>query len=151
MITNVSIVSVFVTDQDKAKAFYTAKLGFVEQADITIDNGFRWCAVCHPDHPELMLNLAIPGPPADPELVEAITRSLAKGNHGGVGMATDDCKATVEELRAKGVDIIQEPVERPYGIEAMIRDDCGNWIVLVETTPYAGTDLAADAVAGDDA
>ena len=77
MITNVSIASVFVTDQDKAKAFYVDKLGFVEQADITIDNGFRWCAVCHPDHPELMLSLAIPGPPADPELVEAINRSLA--------------------------------------------------------------------------
>jgi catechol 2,3-dioxygenase-like lactoylglutathione lyase family enzyme len=136
MITNVSIVSVFVTDQDKAKAFYIDKLGMVERADVTMDGGYRWCAVCHPDHPELMMSLAVPGPPADPELVEAITRSLAKGNHGGVGLSTDDCRATIEELRAKGVDIIQEPADRPYGIEAVIRDDCGNWIVLIEEKPF---------------
>jgi len=50
----------------------------------------------------------------------------------------DDCCATVEDLRKKGVDIMQEPAERPYGVEDMIRDDCGNWIVLVEAKPYAG-------------
>jgi catechol 2,3-dioxygenase-like lactoylglutathione lyase family enzyme len=51
MITNVSLVSVHVTDQDRAKAFYLDKLGFVEQADITMGDGYRWLAVHHPDHP----------------------------------------------------------------------------------------------------
>lgn len=141
MITNVSLASVSVTDQDKAKAFYIDKLGFVEQADIEMGDGYRWCAVCHPDHPEMVINLAIPGPPADPELVEAINRSLAKGNHGGIGMATDDCRATIEDLRAKGVEILEEPADRPYGVEAMIRDTCGNWIVLVEHKPFTAEDF----------
>lgn len=140
MITNVSIVSVFVTDQDRAKAFYIDKLGFVEQADISMGDGFRWCAVCHPDHPELLVNLAVPGPPADPDMIEAIKRSLAMGNHGGIGLATDDCRATVEELRAKGVEIIQEPADRPYGVESVIRDCCGNWIVIVEQKPDSDGD-----------
>jgi catechol 2,3-dioxygenase-like lactoylglutathione lyase family enzyme len=132
MITNVSLVSVYVTDQDLAKAFYTEKLGFVEQADIQMGDGYRWLAVHHPDHPELVVNLAVPGPPHDPEYVDAMKAALAKGQHGGLGLSVDDCRATVEDLRAKGVEIIQEPADRPYGTEALIRDDCGNWLVLVE-------------------
>jgi catechol 2,3-dioxygenase-like lactoylglutathione lyase family enzyme len=132
MITNVSIVSVFVTDQDEAKAFYIDKLGFVESADVTLGDGYRWCAVCHPDHPELVLNLAIPGPPLDPDVVEAVTRALAKGQHNGVGLNVDDCVKTIEDLRAKGVEVLQEPADRPYGVEALIRDNSGNWLVVVE-------------------
>jgi catechol 2,3-dioxygenase-like lactoylglutathione lyase family enzyme len=136
MIKNVSIVSVFVTDQDEAKAFYVDVLGFEPLADIEMGDGYRWCTVNHPSQPELMINLAIPGPPADPDFVEAVNRALAKGNHGGLGLSTDDCRATVEELRAKGVPILQEPAERPYGVEAMVRDPAGNWIVIVEERPY---------------
>jgi catechol 2,3-dioxygenase-like lactoylglutathione lyase family enzyme len=140
MITNVSIVTVFVTDQDEAKAFYLDKLGFIESSDVTLGDGYRWCAVCHPDHPELMLNLAIPGPPIDPELVEATQRALAKGQHNGVGLQTDDCVKTIEELKAKGVEVLQEPSDRPYGVEALIRDNSGNWLVIVEPKEL---DLAA--------
>jgi catechol 2,3-dioxygenase-like lactoylglutathione lyase family enzyme len=132
MFTNVSIVSVFVTDQDEAKAFYIDKLGFVESADVTLGDGYRWCAVCLPDQPELAINLAIPGPPSDPDLVEATKRALAKGQHNGVGLSTDDCAKTIEDLRSKGVEILQEPADRPYGVEALIRDNSGNWIVIVE-------------------
>ena len=57
-------------------------------------------------------------------------------------MATDDCRKTIEELRAKGVDILQEPAERPYGVEALIRDNCGNWIVLVEPEPFDPANFA---------
>jgi predicted enzyme related to lactoylglutathione lyase len=141
MITNVSLVSVHVTDQDKAKAFYLDKLGFVEQADISMGDGYRWLAVHHPDHPEVLVNLAKPGPPHDPEYIEAMERALAKGQHGGIGLATDDCRTTIEDLKAKGVEVIQEPADRPYGVEAVIRDDCGNWLVLVEQKPWDGSEF----------
>jgi predicted enzyme related to lactoylglutathione lyase len=51
---------------------------------------------------------------------------------GGLGLHVDDCRATFEDLSSKGVEFLQEPAERPYGVEAVIRDNSGNWLVLVE-------------------
>ncbi len=133
MITNVSLVTVYVTDQDEAKRFYTEKLGFVESTDVTMGEGFRWVTVKHPDHPELELTLMKPGPPLDDWMIEAIRRSLANGTMGGVGLHTDNCQKTYEELKAKGVEFVQPPADRPYGVEALMRDNSGNWLVLVET------------------
>lgn len=141
MITNISLMSVFVTDIDEAKAFYTDKLGFVLKTDITLSD-FRWCTVYHPDHPELELQLALPGPPLDEEATEAIRRMMAKGTMHGFGIGTDDCRKTFQELVAKGVEYIQEPSERPYGVEAVLRDNSGNWLVLVEQKPYSPEDFA---------
>lgn len=138
MITNVSLATVWVTDQDAAKAFYIDKLGFREATDVTMGDGYRWVTVCHPDHPELELTLMKPGPPLDEESAEAIRRMLDKGTLSAVGLATDDCHRTYEELVDKGVMFIQEPSDRPYGVEAILRDDSGNWLVLVERRPYAG-------------
>lgn len=142
MITGVSIVSVFVTDIDASKAFYIDVLGFVENSDITLGNGYRWCAVNHPDHPELVVTFAIPGPPQSPELSAAITRSLEAGTMHGLGLTVDDCRTTWEELRAKGVEFVQEPAERPYGIEAVARDNSGNWMVLVEPKAFTPADFS---------
>ena len=50
-------------------------------------------------------------------------------------METDDCRATYEELRAKGVTFLEEPADRPYGIEAVFRDDSGNWFSLSQRKP----------------
>ena len=61
---------------------------------------------------------------------------LGKGSLGAVGLATDDCRKTYEELVAKGVTFLQEPSERPYGVEAVMRDNSGNWLVLVEHRPF---------------
>jgi catechol 2,3-dioxygenase-like lactoylglutathione lyase family enzyme len=141
MITNISLMSVFVTDIDEAKAFYTEKLGFVLKTDIALPD-FRWCTVHHPDHPELELQLALPGPPLDEEATEAIRRMMAKGTMHGFGMATDDCRKTFQELVAKGVEYLQEPSDRPYGVEAVLRDNSGNWLVLVEHKPYSADDFA---------
>src|SRR5882672_11661821 len=80
MITNVSLVTVWVNNQDEAKAFYTDKLGFESTADITMGDGYRWVTVCHPDHPELQLTLAKPGPPLDEEDAAAFRRMLGKGS-----------------------------------------------------------------------
>ncbi|MBW0273333.1 glyoxalase [Nocardia sp. MH4] len=132
-ITNVSLVTVYVTDQDAAKRWYIDKLGFVETADVSMgDNGFRWVTVAHPDHTELEVTLMVPGPPLTDDMADAIRRSLADGTHGALGLRTADCQKTFEELTAKGVEFIQPPAARPYGTEAIIRDNSGNWLVLVE-------------------
>jgi catechol 2,3-dioxygenase-like lactoylglutathione lyase family enzyme len=141
MITHVSLATVWVADQDEAKAFYTDKLGFQVGDDVTMGDGYRWLTVSHPDHPELNLTLMVPGPPLDDEDAATFRRMLGKGSLGQVGLATDDCRKTHEELVAKGVEFIQEPSDRPYGVEAIMRDNSGNWIVLVETKPYSPEDV----------
>ena len=140
MITNVSLVTVYVHDIDEAKAFYTGKLGFVLKEDINLGD-FRWCTVYQADHPELRLALMLPGPPLDEDAADMIRRSLAKGTMHGFGIATDDCHKTFQELVAKGVEHIQEPSDRPYGVEAVLRDNSGNWLVLVEEKPYSPEDF----------
>ena len=61
---------------------------------------------------------------------------------GGLGLAVDDCRKTFEELSAKGVTFLQEPSDRPYGVEAVMRDTTGNWLVLVEPKAYTPGDFA---------
>lgn len=141
MITGVSITSVFVRDIDASKAFYIDVLGFVENADITLGDGYRWCAVNHPDQPELQVTLSVPGPPHSPEMIEAINRALDGGTMHGLGLSVDDCRKTHEELVAKGVEFIQPPEERPYGVEAVARDNSGNWMVLVESRAFSPADF----------
>jgi catechol 2,3-dioxygenase-like lactoylglutathione lyase family enzyme len=141
MITHVSLVTVFVTDMSEAKAFYIDVLDFQEGTDVTMGDGFRWVTVFHPDHPELHLTFMVPGPPLDDEMAEAIRRSLAKGRMGGLGLSVDDCRKTVDDLKAKGVGVVQEPADRPYGVEAVVRDNSGNWLVLVEQKLYQGGDF----------
>ena len=140
MITNISLISVFVDDIDEALAFYTGKLGFVLNTDVKLPD-FRWCTVHHADHPELELQLALPGPPLDEESTAAIKRMMEKGTMHGFGIATDDCRKTFAELTAKGVEYVQEPSDRPYGVEAVLRDNSGNWLVLVEQRPYTAEDF----------
>lgn len=141
MITNISLASVFVKDIDASKAFYIDVLGFEEHADITLSEGYRWCTVHHPSQPELQVHLTQPGPPFSPEMTEAINRALDDGGMNGLGMAVDDCRKTYEELTAKGVEFLQKPEERPYGVEALCRDNSGNWMVLVEQRAYTLADF----------
>ncbi len=137
MITNISIASVFVKDIDASKAFYIDVLGFAEHTDITLaDGSYRWCTVMHPSQPELQVHLTQPGPPISPEMVTAINRALDDGGMFSLGMNVDDCRKTYEDLIAKGVEFINGPQERPYGVEALARDNSGNWIVLVEPRPF---------------
>jgi hypothetical protein len=104
--------------------------------------GFRWVTVAHPDHPELEVTLMIPGPPLDAELAESLRRALANGSLGGLGLRTEDCHAAYAELSAKGVEFLQPPSDRPYGIEAVLRDTSGNWLVLVEPRAFSPEDPA---------
>src|SRR6476659_8555916 len=104
MITNISLLTLFVTDQDESKAFYIDKLGFVEGTDISLGNGFRWVTVRHPEQPELEVVLSLPGPPMDDQLVEAIRGALSNGTMGGFGLNTDNCRKEHERLVAAGVE-----------------------------------------------
>ena len=56
---------------------------------------------------------------------------------GGLGLSVDDCHKTFEELSAKSVTFLQEPADRPYGVEAVMRDNTGNWLVLVEPKEFS--------------
>jgi catechol 2,3-dioxygenase-like lactoylglutathione lyase family enzyme len=143
MITHVSLATIWVKDQDESKAFYIDKLGFQEQTDVSMGDGYRWVTVVHPDHRELELTLMVPGPPLDEDDAATFRRMLDKGSLGAVGLATDDCRKTHEELVAKGVEFIQEPADRPYGVEAILRDNSGNWLVLVEQKPFSPGDFAS--------
>jgi len=141
MITNVSLFTLWVTDQDAAKSFYLDTLGFVEGTDITLGDGFRWVTVRHPNQPDLEVVLSIPGPPLDDQTADSIRRALANGTMGGFGLSSDDCRKDYEELSAAGVEFVQTPADRPYGVEAVMRDNSGNWLVLVEHQPYTGADF----------
>ena len=83
-----------------------------------------------------------PGPPMDEESAESIRRIMAKGSMHGFGIRVDNCRKTFDELVAKGVEYIQEPSDRPYGVEAVLRDNSGNWLVLIEEKPYSPEDFA---------
>lgn len=141
MITNISLLTLYVTDQDEARDFYVDKLGFVAKTDVSMGDDFRWVTIGHPEQPELEVTLMVPGPPLDPEMAQAVQRALAKGQMGGFGLSTDNCQKTYDDLVAQGVEFTQPPSERPYGVEAVMRDNSGNWLVLVEPREYSGEDF----------
>lgn len=133
MIQKLSHTSVFVLDQEKARAFYTEKLGFEVRTDATMGN-FRWLTVSPKGQPDLEIVLMpiTPGPTLDAATAETVRALVQRGTFGAGVLETADCRATVAELAARGVAIVQQPTERPYGIEAVIRDDSGNWFSVAQ-------------------
>ena len=147
MISNISLTTVWVNDIDESKAFYVDKLGFEARDDVRLGDDFRWCTIGHPTQPELDVHLSTPGPPLSPDYAAALRRALADGGTFAVGLRVDDCVGTIADLEAKGVEILNPPEERPYGVEALIRDNTGNWLVLVEPREFTQADM--EAYAGD--
>ena len=141
MITNISLTTVYCLDQDATRDFYVDVLGFQPHTDVTMGDGYRWVTIVHPSQPELQVTLMLPGPPLDEEAAGFIRRQLEKGQMGGLGLRVDDCRKTHEELTAKGVTFLQEPSDRPYGVEAVMRDISGNWLVLVEPKEFSPADF----------
>ena len=135
MITKLSHTSLFVTDQEKAYDFYVNKLGFKVNTDATMDNGFRWLTVNAPEQPDLEIVLFPVGGANgfDEEVNKALKLLLEKGVMGAGAMHTPDCRATYEELKAKGVVFKKEPRNSPFGIEAVLCDDSGNWFSLQQS------------------
>ena len=138
MITKISHVSLFVLDQQKAYDLYVTTLGFKVNTDVTMDNGFRWLTVSPPE--QLDLEITFLAPLAgnmmgyDDETRNAFRILLEKGALGAGVLYTPDCRATYEELKAKGVQFKGEPKEQFYGIEAIISDGVGNWFSMTQPT-----------------
>ena len=133
MVTKMSHTSIFVTDQNKAFDFYVNKLGFKVNTDATMENGFRWLTLNAPDQPDLEIILfPVDGQNGfDEDVNKAFKFLLEKGVMGAGALYTSDCRATYEELKAKGVDIT-EPKEQFYGIECIVKDGCGNWFSMTQ-------------------
>ncbi len=133
MIQKLSHVTLWVLDQEKARDFYVEKLGFEVRHDETLE-GFRWLTVAPRGQGdiEIVLMPIAPGPMLD-EKSAATLRALVEGGKLGMGVyETDDCRATFAKLTAAGVAPVFPPAERPYGIEAVLRDDSGNWMSIVQ-------------------
>jgi len=134
VITALSHTTIWVLDQDEALEFYTQKLGFELNTDATMDD-FRWLTVSPPGQPDYELVLSVPGAPMmDEQSAEQVKALVAKGALGAGAFETDDCRATYDELNARGVTFLSEPTERFYGIEATFRDNSGNWFSMTERT-----------------
>ena len=145
MITKISHACIYVLDQDSAKEFYTTKLGFTVHTDVEMGDGFegagkgfRWLTVSPPDQPEIEIILADCRMGHDEQTAKELRSLVAKGALGAAAFETDDCQKSFEELSARGVTFLSEPAERPYGIEAVFRDDSGNWFSLTERREFAG-------------
>jgi catechol 2,3-dioxygenase-like lactoylglutathione lyase family enzyme len=135
MLNQLANVQVWVNDQDEALAFYTDKLGFEVREDVTVPElgNFRWLSVGVPGQDVAIVLMAVPGAPVfDDETRQQILDLLAKGASGGLFFTTEDCRASYDELAARGVEFTQEPTEQPYGIDAGFRDPSGNQFRMVE-------------------
>lgn len=134
MITKLSHVTIFVTNQDEALKFYTEKLGFELNTDATMENGFRWLTVNPKMQPDLEIILMEPKPGMmfDETTAKQIRELIEKGAFGSGAFDTADCQATYEELKGRGVEFMSPPTERPYGIETLFKDNSGNWFSLTQ-------------------
>ena len=132
MLNSITHSSIFVLDQDEALDFYVGKLGLELHTDA--DLGFmRWLTVNVPGDPDREIALIRPGmPDLDEATAEQVRELVTKGALGFVIFATDDCRATYEKLVAKGVEFIQEPMERFYGTDCALRDPFGNSIRITQ-------------------
>ncbi|MFG2370648.1 VOC family protein [Streptomyces sp. NBC_01478] len=132
MIQGLGIATVWTFDQQRSKAFFTEKLDFEVRDDISMGD-MRWVTVGAKNQPGLALTLmSLDGPGLDPESAEALKKLISKGVLGAGAFTTDDCRGDHAAFKSRGVEFLQEPTERPYGIEAIFRDDSGNWYSLTE-------------------
>lgn len=131
MIQKVSHMVVYVLSQERAHDFYVNKLGFDVRTDATMGD-FRWLTVGPKGQPDLEITLmeVKPGPMLDEARCKVLRDLIAKGTFGFGVFGTSDVRKTYEELKARGVQFVSEPKERPYGIEAIFKDDSGNWFSL---------------------
>jgi catechol 2,3-dioxygenase-like lactoylglutathione lyase family enzyme len=132
MSERVDVVGVYVRDSDEALAFYTEKLGFRVHTDVK-NGSYRWLTVQLPEQPSFQLGLFVPGPPTvDEATAQALREAVAKGAMPPLVMTVADVRATCAKLKARGVELTQEPVERFGSVDAGFRDPSGNGWKLVQ-------------------
>lgn len=137
-----SYAHLWVNDQDESLAFYTEKVGMELRADVTLSEmgGFRWVVVGAPGQPDVGITLMSMSnhPMIDQETGDQLRAVVSKGFGGTVFLTTDDCRAEHRRLVERGVEFVEEPEERPYGIDAGFRDPSGNHLRLTQETAMAG-------------
>jgi catechol 2,3-dioxygenase-like lactoylglutathione lyase family enzyme len=124
-----------VDDHDKALGFYRDALGFEVRNDVSA-YGMRWVTVGPPSQPDV--NIVLEPPAADPGISEAdraaLSDLLAKGLLRGLNFSTPDLEGTFERVQASGAEVIQEPMDQPYGArDCAFRDPAGNMIRIIQT------------------
>jgi predicted enzyme related to lactoylglutathione lyase len=137
MLKQLTYAQIWVDNQDEALAFYTEKLGMELREDVTVPEmgNFRWLTVGVPGQDVSITLMEVPGPPVfDAETQKQIRSLLAKGAASGLFFSTDDCQASYEEYKKRGVEFSQEPTEQPYGIDAGFRDPSGNHFRMMQQT-----------------
>ncbi len=117
-------------DPDAALGFYRDTLGFEVRLDVGYD-GLRWITVGPPDQPST--SIVLHPPAVDPGITDderrTIVEMMAKGTYGSLLLATADLDSTFERVQASGADVVQEPIEQPYGVrDCAVRDPAGNLI-----------------------
>jgi catechol 2,3-dioxygenase-like lactoylglutathione lyase family enzyme len=128
----VEVVGLYVRDQNEALAFYVEKLGFRVHTDVG-SGDYRWLTVQHPEQPSFQLGLFIPGPPVhDAATAQTLRAMVAKGAMPPLVMVVNDCRAACEQMRSKGVEFTQEPVDRFGTVDAGFRDPSGNGWKLIQ-------------------
>jgi len=132
MSQGVEVAGVYVRDQDEALAFYVDRVGFRVHTDVR-NGDYRWLTVQHPDQPSFQLGLFKPGPPVhDAATAQTLSEVVAKGAMPSLVLRVDDCRAAYEQMRARGVEFTQEPVERYGNVDAGFRDPSGNGWKLMQ-------------------
>jgi catechol 2,3-dioxygenase-like lactoylglutathione lyase family enzyme len=132
MTNGISVIGLYVHDQNEAIDFYVNKLGFEVHADYTNGN-YRWLTVKHPAQPSFELGLFLPQEPVlDAATAQTMREMVAKGAMPPLVLSVDDCRAAYDSMRAKGVEFTQEPIARYGGVDANFRDPSGNAWKMVE-------------------
>ena len=131
----VQVAGLYVRDQDEALDFYVNKLGFAVHTDAR-NGDYRWLTVQHPDQPGFQLGLFKPQPPVvDDATAESLAAAVAKGAMPPLVLVVEDCSKAFAEMRERGVEFTQEPVERYGNIDASFRDPSGNGWKMMQGRP----------------
>jgi catechol 2,3-dioxygenase-like lactoylglutathione lyase family enzyme len=120
---------VYCLDLDQALAFYTERLGFEVRQDVPMGPAMRWLTVAAPGSSHELLLAAVDHhiPPVD----QAAMREMVSKGNLAVFLEVDDIDKVFETLRAAGTEILQEPVNQPYGVrDCGVRDPSGNHLRL---------------------
>ena len=119
---------------DAALAFYRDTLGFEVRNDVGY-RGMRWITVGPAHQPGT--SIVLHPPAADPGITDeerrTIAEMMAKGTYAGINLATKDLDSTFERLQASDANIVQEPIDQPYGVrDCAVRDPAGNLVRIQE-------------------
>ena len=132
MSQGVQVVGLYVRDQDEAVEFYVGKLGFKVHTDAR-NGDYRWLTIQHPEQPSFQLGLFAPQPPTvDEATAQTLREIVAKGAMPPLVLTVDNCRSAYDEMRARGVEFTQEPIERYGSVDASFRDPSGNGWKMIE-------------------